>query len=155
MLRLEFATMTKQSKTPNAAHTKSSRQPIRCFDGNAKPYEPFWHFIDAAESESGETEMELYGVLSEYSWFEDAISPKKFKKDLHEHGKGGPVLVKIDSPGRDVFAASTMRTIMTEYPGDITVRVDGVAASAAMIVAISGKTVKIMDSAYMMIHDPY
>jgi ATP-dependent Clp protease protease subunit len=62
--------------------------------------------------------------------------------------------MKINSPGGDVIAAAKMRDIMTEYPGEITVRVSGVAASAAVIVAISGKKVQITDSAYMMIHDP-
>jgi ATP-dependent Clp protease protease subunit len=132
----------------------NKHNPIKCFDGNAQPYEPFWRFVDAAQSESGQAEMELYGFISQYSWFEDEISPKKFKQDLYKFGKGGPVLVKIDSPGGDVIAASTMRTIMADYPGEITTRVDGMAASAAVIIAIAGKTVKIMDSAYMMIHDP-
>jgi ATP-dependent Clp protease protease subunit len=110
--------------------------------------------VNAEESQSGQTEMELYGVISEYSWFDDDITPKKFKDDLYKMGGGGPVLLKIDSPGGDVIAASVMRSIMTEYPGEITTRIDGMAASAAVIVAIAGQTVKIMDSAYMMIHDP-
>jgi ATP-dependent Clp protease protease subunit len=131
-----------------------TRNPIRCFHGNAQPYDPFWKFVNAAESQSGQAEMELYGVISEYSWLGDEISPQKFKDDLYSFGQGGPVLLKIDSPGGDVIAASVMRAIMTEYPGEITTRVDGLAASAAVIVAIAGKTVKMMDTAYMMIHDP-
>jgi ATP-dependent Clp protease protease subunit len=134
--------------------TPLPNKPIRIVEGNAKPHEPFWRFVDAAESQSGQNEMELYGPISEYSWIGDEITPKKFKGDLYTFGKGGPILLKIDSPGGDPFAASTMRAIMTEYPGEITVRVDGIAASAAVIVAIAGKTIKIMDSAYMMIHDP-
>lgn len=144
----------KQASSNPPEESSQPKQPFRCFQGNGQPYEPFWTFVDAANSESGQTEMELYGPISEYSWFDDEITPRKFKQDLYKYGKGGPVLIKLDSPGGDVIAASTMRTIMTEYPGEITVRVDGLAASAAVIVAISGKAVKIMDSAYMMIHDP-
>lgn len=125
--------------------------PIRCFEGSAKPHEPFWKWVNV---ENGEPTLELYGVISEYSWFEDDITPKKFKDDLYNFGRGGPVTMRINSPGGDVIAASVMRSIMTEYPGDITVQVDGMAASAAVIVAISGKQVNILDSAYMMIHDP-
>jgi ATP-dependent Clp protease, protease subunit len=132
----------------------SQHNPIRCFDGNAKPHDPFWTFRNAAETESGAAELELYGVLSEYSWFEDDITPKKFKEDLYAYGKGGPVLLKINSPGGDVIAASVMRSIMTEYPGEITARVDGMAASAAVVVTMAAKTTQIMDTAYMMIHDP-
>lgn len=130
------------------------RKPLRCFEGNAQPYEPFWRMVDAAESESGQAELELYGFLSEYSWFEDDITPAKFKADLYEKGKGGPVLMKINSPGGDVIAASVMRAILKDYPGEVTARVDGLAASAAVLVTISAKKVLMLDSAYMMIHDP-
>ena len=130
------------------------KTPIRCFEGSAKPYEPFWNFRNAEET-GGDAELELYGVISEYSWFEDDITPRKFKDDLYKFGKGGPLLLKINSPGGDVVAASVMRSIMSEYPGEITARIDGLAASAAVLVAMSAKTVNIIDSAYMMIHDPY
>lgn len=130
-----------------------NKTPIRCFEGNAKPHESFWKFRDAAET-GGDAELEFYGVISEYSWFEDDITPKKFKDDLYKAGNGGPVTLKINSPGGDVIAASVIRSIMSEYPGEITTRIDGIAASAAVIVAMAGKNIRIMDSAYMMIHDP-
>lgn len=126
-------------------------KPIRCFDGKAAPHDPFWKWVNV---ESDTPELELYGVISEYSWMDDDITPKKFKNDLYTNGKGGPIKVRIDSPGGDVIAASVIRSIMSEYPGDITVQIDGMAASAAVMIAVSGKTVQIMDSAYMMIHDP-
>lgn len=132
---------------------KKTNQPIRIFDGKAQPHEPFWKFSNAAQA-SGETELQLYGVISEFSWLDDDITPRKFKDDLYAFGKGGPVKVRIDSPGGDPIAASVMRSIMTEYPGEITVQIDGVAASAAVGIALAGSTIRIMDSAYMMIHDP-
>jgi len=131
---------------PNQNHN-----PIRCFEGSAKPHQPFWTWVNVQD---GDPEINFDGVISEYSWFEDDITPKIFKHELYENGKGGPIKMRINSPGGDVIAASQIRAIMTEYPGDITVQVEGIAASAAVIVAISGKTVNIMDSAYMMIHDP-
>lgn len=130
-----------------------SHKSIRCFDGNAQPHEPFWRVRNAAET-GGDPELELYGVISEYSWFEDDITPKLFKNDLYKIGNGGPVTVRIDSPGGDVVAASVIRSIMTDYPGPITTRIDGMAASAAVVIAMAGQKVRIMDTAYMMIHDP-
>jgi ATP-dependent Clp protease, protease subunit len=127
--------------------------PIRCFDGTAKPHEPFWNIRNAAET-GGEPEVDFYGYISEYSWLGDEITPNKFKTDLHKAGNGGPVTIRLNSPGGDVIAASVIRSIITDYPGPVTVRIDGMAASAAVIVAMAGKTVKIMDTAYMMIHDP-
>ena len=128
-------------------------KPIRCFDGNAAPHEPFWRVRNAAET-GGDPELEFYGVISEYSWLGDEITPQKFKSDLYKLGNGGPITVRIDSPGGDVIAASVIRSIMTDYPGQITTRIDGLAASAAVIIAMAGQKVRIMDTAYMMIHDP-
>jgi ATP-dependent Clp protease protease subunit len=131
---------------------KSKHEPMRCFDGNARPHEAFWKFRN--EASQPEPELELYGVLSEFSWFEDDVTPKMFKTDLYNNGKGGPIKVRINSWGGDVVAASVMRAILADYPGQITVQVDGVAASAAVIVAIAGDKILVQDSAYMMIHDP-
>jgi ATP-dependent Clp protease protease subunit len=155
------------------------KEPIRCFEGKAKPHEAFWRFREASSTSplaplhsngegdnptptlptNGEgdegVELELYGYISEYSWLEDEITPKMFKDDLYAFGRGGPVKLKINSPGGDPIAASVMRTILSEYPGPVRVQIDGIAASAAVAVAMSGKSIRIMDTAYMMIHDPY
>lgn len=127
--------------------------PVRCFDGNAKPHEPFWSWRNVAEGE--EPEMELYGYVSEYSWWEDDITPKMFKDDLLKIGKKGPITLRIHSGGGDLTAASVMSAIMTDYPGRITVKIDGLCASAAVQVALAGDRVLMQESAYMMIHDPW
>ncbi len=126
---------------------------IRCFDGNAKPFEPFWNFRDAAETDSGETELEFYGPISEFLWFGDEISPKMFKDQLYQKGGGNPITVRLNSPGGDLIAASVIRATMLDYPGKITVKIDGVAASAAVMVALGGDVIKMQISAYMMIHE--
>ena len=128
--------------------------PIRCFEGNAQPHEPFWRWVDAADSQSGDPEMELYGYISEFSWWGDEVTPKKFKDQLYAKGEGGPVTVRMHSPGGDVIAASLMSTIIRDYPGHVTLQVDGLAASAATVVAIAADTVKMVETAYFMIHDP-
>ena len=127
-------------------------EPIRCFEGSAKPYEPFWMLRNAVDG--ADPEIELYGYISEYSWFEDEITPAKFKDDLHKHGQGGPITLRINSYGGDVVAASLMNGIIRDYPGRVTVQIDGIAASAATMVAIAGDVVRIKEQAYFMIHDP-
>lgn len=131
-----------------------SYNPIRCFDGNAQPNEAFWKFRNAADSESGETEIEFYGPISEFSWWGDEVTPKMFKDQLYANGKNGPVTVRLNSPGGDLIAASVISATMRDYPGKITVKVDGLAASAAVQVALGGDLIKMSASAYMMIHDP-
>lgn len=129
------------------------REPIRVAEGTAKPYEPFWRLVDAAESQSGEPEMELSGTISEYSWFDDDVTPKMFKSDLYRIGKNGPITIRINSGGGDPVAASMIRAILSTYPGRKTVRIDGMAASAAVAIAMAGDVVQIMDTGYMMIHE--
>lgn len=132
-----------------------SKAPIRIFEGTAKPGEPYWRVMDAAASESGEPEIQFDGVISEWAFYEDDITPKKFKDDLYQIGKGGPVTVRINSPGGDVTAASLLRAILIDYPGRVTCRVDGLCASAATVVAVSGDRVLMQDTAFWMIHDPW
>lgn len=129
-------------------------KPVRCFEGNAKPHEPFWNFRNAAQTESGETEIEFYGPISEFSWWGDEVTPKMFKEQLYEKGNNGPVTVRLNSPGGDLIAASVISATLKDYPGKVTIKIDGLAASAAVMVAISGDRVKIQPSAYVMIHNP-
>lgn len=126
--------------------------PIRCFEGNARPHEPFW--VWNAASEGQEAEMELYGYISEYSWWGDEVTPQMFKSDLEKYGKGGPITIRMNSYGGDVIAASVMSALLRDYPGKVTVQIDGIAASAATVVAVAGDHVKMQDTAYFMIHDP-
>lgn len=128
------------------------REPLRLFAGNAKPYEPFWVFRNATDG--SEAELEFYGPISEYSWWGDEITPKKFKEDLNKYGAGGPITIRMNSGGGDVIAASVIKSILMEYPGQVTVMIDGLAASAATVVAMAGDIINIHDSAYFMIHDP-
>jgi len=129
-----------------------THNPIRCFEGNAKPHEAFWILRDATEV--SEPEIELYGYISEYSWFEDEITPKMFKDDLYRVGGNGPVTIRLNSYGGDVIAASLINGIIRDYPGKVTVQIDGVAASAATVVAIAGDEVRIQETGYFMVHDP-
>jgi ATP-dependent Clp protease protease subunit len=128
--------------------------PMRVIEGNALPGEAFWRFVDAAKSESGETEVEFYGPISEYSWFGDEITPKAFKDELNAKGKGGPVTLKVNSPGGEVFAAAAIRNILVDYPGKVTADIIGLAASAATVVVGGADLVKMRDTAMFMIHDP-
>lgn len=129
--------------------------PMRVIEGSAKPFEPFWTLRNAADSESGEPEIEFYGAISEYSWWDDDITPAKFKSDLQALGQGGPVTIRIHSGGGDVFAASAIRAMIMDYPGRVTTRIDGLCASAATYVATAGDRVLMQDSGFFMIHNPW
>lgn len=127
-------------------------KPIRCFDGKAQPHEAFWTIRNAAEP-GKEAEIELYGMISEFSWFEDDVTPALFRNELNKLN-GAPVTLRINSAGGDPIAASVIRAALTEYTGKITARIDGLCASAATIIALAADRIMIQDSAFMMIHDP-
>lgn len=130
------------------------KEAMRVIEGSARPGEAFWRFVDAAKSESGEAEVEFFGPISEYSWWGDEVTPKTFKDQLYAAGKNGPVTVKVNSPGGEVFAAAAIRSILQDYPGRVTADIIGLAASAATVVVGGADVVKMRDTAMFMIHDP-
>lgn len=96
--------------------------------------------------------LELYGTIAEESWFDDDITPAQFKEELF--AGSGPVIVWINSPGGDCIAASQIYTMLMDYRGDVTVKIDGIAASAASVIAMAGTEVLMSPTAMMMIHNP-
>lgn len=75
-----------------------------------------------------------------------------FKEELFK-GKG-PITVWINSPGGDCIAASQIYSMLMDYKGDVTVKIDGIAASAASVIAMAGSKVLMAPTALMMIHNP-
>ena len=96
--------------------------------------------------------LELYGAIAEESWWDDDITPQMFRGELF--AGSGPVTIWINSPGGDCVAASQIYAMLMDYKGDITVKIDGVAASAASVIAMAGTKVLMAPTALMMIHNP-
>jgi ATP-dependent Clp protease protease subunit len=85
-------------------------------------------------------------------WYEDAVTAKAFKDDLA--AGMGAITLWINSPGGDVFAASEIYTALKEYPGEITVKVDGLVASAASVIAMAGDRVLMSPTSALLVHNP-
>lgn len=66
----------------------------------------------------------------------------------------GPVTIWINSPGGDCIAASQIYSTLMDYKGNVTVKIDGIAASAASVIAMAGTKVLMAPTALMMIHNP-
>ena len=66
----------------------------------------------------------------------------------------GPVTVWINSPGGDCIAASRIYSMLMDYTGEVTVKIDGIAASAASVIAMAGTKVLMAPTALLMIHNP-
>lgn len=108
----------------------------------------FWNW---GETEEGRT-LYLDGAIAEETWYGDEITPKQFKKELISGS--GDIAIWINSPGGDVFAASQIYNMLMDYKGNVTVKIDGLAASAASVIAMAGTNVQISPTGLVMIHNP-
>jgi len=94
----------------------------------------------------------LNGTIAEDSWFDDDVTPQMFKEELMDGS--GNITVWINSPGGDCVAAAQIYNMLREYKGDVTVKIDGIAASAASVIAMAGDKVLMSPVSMMMIHNP-
>ena len=111
-----------------------------------------WKIIQNNKDESNEAVLYLNGTIAEESWFDDNVTPKIFKEELENHQ--GDITVWINSPGGDCIAAAQIYNLLIEHKGNVTVKIDGIAASAASVIAMAGTTVKMSPVAMLMIHNP-
>ena len=115
------------------------------------PTSKFWQVKNEV---NGNGEILLYGpIAGESSWWGDEVTPKAFAEDL-ESLNGKDVTVRINSGGGDVFAAHAIHNQLIAYKGKVTVVIDGLAASAATIIAIAGDRIIMPSNALFMIHNP-
>ena len=75
-----------------------------------------------------------------------------FKNELN--AGSGDITVWINSPGGDCVAAAQIYNMLANYKGNVTVKIDGIAASAASVIAMAGSTVLMSPVSMMMIHNP-
>lgn len=113
----------------------------------------FWQFRNSDES-SAKAELLLYGPLSEMVMWGDEVTPKDFNDDLNALGDIQELKVRINSPGGDVYAGVAIYNTLVNHPATVTTYVDGLAASAASIVAMAGDTVTMPRASMLMIHNP-
>ena len=118
----------------------------------------FWNWKNRVVQDSGtdgettERVLELNGTIAEESWFDDDVTPQLFKEELN--AGNGDITVWINSPGGDCVAAAQIYNMLTDYSGNVTVKIDGIAASAASVIAMAGDTVLVSPVSMMMIHNP-
>ena len=110
----------------------------------------FWNWN--TDNDAGRI-LTIDGTIAEESWFYDDITPKLFKNELAS-GQGN-VTLWLNSPGGDCVAASQIYAMLMDYTGQVHVNIDGIAASAASVIAMAGTTVNMAPTALMMIHNPF
>ncbi len=110
----------------------------------------FWNWVK--NEDSGETELYFEGPISDCTWFGDEITPAIFRDELSK--VNGNLTVWVNSPGGDCVSASQIYTMLRNHKSKVTVKIDGIAASAASVVAMAGDETLISPTGYLMIHNP-
>ena len=110
----------------------------------------FWNWKN--KTEMAERTLFLNGTIAEESWFDDEITPQLFKDELMSGS--GNITVWINSPGGDCVAAAQIYNMLMDYKDDVTVKIDGIAASAASVIAMAGTKVLVSPVSMLMIHNP-
>jgi len=107
----------------------------------------------AIRADASDNTIWLYDVVvgsdDEAEWW-GGVSPEAFAKTLRT--MSGPVTLRINSPGGDVFAGIAIAQAIREYADGVTVKIDGLAASIASVIAIAGREVTAAPGSFVMIH---
>ena len=111
----------------------------------------FWNWV--RDETTGSRTLYLDGVISDEVWWGDEVTPALFKADLF--AEKGDITIWLNSPGGDCFAASQIYAMLMDYPHNVTIKIDGIAASAASVIAMAGSTTMMAPTAMMMIHNPW
>ena len=106
----------------------------------------------AAEANDPNT-ISVYGVIGE-DMFEEGFTARRMAGALRAVGKNA-VTVNVNSPGGDMFEGLAIYNLLREHPAKVTVKVMGVAASAASIIAMAGDEVLMGTGSVMMIHNAW
>lgn len=111
----------------------------------------FWKFVDQVSSKGSDLIIE--GDISSVTWWGDEVTPEAFRKELNQ--QKGDITVHINSNGGDVFAGVTIYNALKDYKHKVIVKVDGLAASIASVIAMAGDEIIMAPGSMMMVHNPW
>jgi len=110
--------------------------------------------VRAAATNEDERTISVYDVIGQDYWSGEGVTAKRVSAALRSMGKG-PVTVNVNSPGGDMFEGLAIYNLLREHDGEVTVKVLGVAASAASVIAMAGDSVQIARAGFLMIHNAW
>jgi ATP-dependent protease ClpP protease subunit len=108
-----------------------------------------WYAFKNSSDKSGEIELSIYDEIGAFG-----IGAKEFIAELREY-KGQHVHVRINSPGGEIIDGTAIANALNRHEGGVTVHIDGLAASMASYIAMSGNPTYMSENALMIIHNPW
>lgn len=109
--------------------------------------------VQAADKEDERT-ISVYDVIGHDYWGGEGVTAKRISGALRALGKGA-ITVNVNSPGGDMFEGLAIYNLLREHDGEVTVKVLGLAASAASVIAMAGDKVQIARAGFLMIHNAW
>lgn len=123
------------------------------WDAPSQALETWAGLPQAAEADDGAT-LSIYDVIGEDTWSGGGFTAKRAAAALRAIG-AKDVTVNVNSPGGDMFEGLAIYNILAEHPGKVTVRVMGLAASAASVIAMAGDEIQMGLGSFLMIHNAW
>ncbi len=134
-----------------AAYNGAPSPGIR-FDLSPRALEKWNPAIKAAASE--DNTITIFDVIGQDYWTGEGVTAKRIAGALRAIGDK-PVTVLVNSPGGDMFEGLAIYSLLREHPQEVTVKVLGLAASAASIIAMAGDELQIARAGFLMIHNAW
>lgn len=107
--------------------------------------------LTASKNDANEGEMLLFGSIGA-DWFGEGITAQSFNDELQNLGDVDKITLRINSGGGDVFEATAIYNMLVKHDAEVIIEIEGVAASAATLIAMAGDKVHISENAHFMIH---
>lgn len=111
-----------------------------------------WYQMTSMKAEK-KVEILIYDQIGE-DWFGDGVQAKKFAEELRDLGDIETIELRINSPGGSVWDGNAIYNTLRGHKATVNVTIDGLAASIASVIAMSGDTITMPENALMMIHNP-
>ncbi len=108
-----------------------------------------WYAI-SARAQVRQTEISIFDEIGYYG-----VSAKQFISDLKSVPADHEIVLKIHSPGGEVFDGNAIYNALKRHPGGVTVQIEGLAASMATVISLAGAPVKMAANGFFMIHNPW
>ena len=123
--------------------------PVAMATSATKTNNQSWYSIKAKANDTAE--ISIYDEIGFWG-----VSAASFAQDLKDCGNNlKQINLHIHSPGGDVFDGIAIYNLLKNHPANVTVYIDGLAASMASVIAMAGNEVIMPENAMMMIHKPW
>ena len=110
--------------------------------------------VRAAADKDADRTISVYDAIGQDYWSGEGVTAKRIAGALRGMG-AGPVTVNLNSPGGDMFEGLAIYNLLREHDGEVTVKVLGLAASAASVIAMAGDKVQIARAGFFMVHNAW